>query len=76
MPRSLSTRRWKADRPLAVTKAFEAFACELFAGMSEVRTKRMFGGSSVYCGEVLFALADDDALWIKVDPQSEPAFVA
>lgn len=61
---------------MAITRAFEDFVLELLAGLGEVRTKRMFGAASVYAGDVLFALADDDALWIKVDAQSEPTFEA
>ena len=61
---------------MAITKAFEDFARELFAGLGEVRTKRMFGAASLYCGEVLFAIADDEVIWIKVDQLSEPAFEA
>lgn len=61
---------------MAITKDFEAFVIELLSGLGEVRTKRMFGGASVYAGEVLFALADDDALWIKADEQSTAAFEA
>lgn len=60
---------------MAITKAFEDLARELFAGLGEVRTKRMFGAASLYCGEVLFAIADDDVIWIKVDSASEPAFI-
>ena len=61
---------------MAITKAFEDFARELFADLGDIRAKRMFGAASLYCGEALFAIADDEAVWIKVDPVSEAAFEA
>ena len=61
---------------MALTREFEAFALELLAGLGALRSKRMFGGAALYAGEVLFALADDDAIWIKVDDAVEPLFVA
>ena len=60
---------------MAVSSDFEAFAHDLFSGLGEVRSKRMFGGSSLYAGELLFALLDDDCIWIKVDAQNEAAFL-
>jgi DNA transformation protein len=60
---------------MALSKDFEAFAAELFAGLGPVRIKRMFGGAMVYAGEYGFALLDDEAIWIKVDDANEAAFV-
>jgi len=44
-----------------------AFATELFEGLGEVRVRRMFGGAGVYAHDVMFALIDDDVIFIKVD---------
>lgn len=44
------------------------FVIELFAQLGPVRVKRMFGGAGVYAGEVMFALLDDDAIYLKTDP--------
>lgn len=61
---------------MAVIAAFDAFVRELLAGLGEVRTRRMFGGLGLYCGELFFGLADDEAIYIKVDAANEAAFVA
>jgi DNA transformation protein len=61
---------------MALSKAFEAFAVELFAGLGPVRVKRMFGGALVYLDDLGFALLDDEAIWIKVDEVSEPLLEA
>jgi DNA transformation protein len=61
---------------MAVSPAFDGFVRELLAGLGAVRTRRMFGGLGVYADEVFFAIADDEAVWIKVDDVNEPAFVA
>jgi len=36
----------------------------------------MFGGVGLYCGELFFALMDDDTLYFKVDDSSRPRFEA
>lgn len=61
---------------MAITRAFEAFALELLSGLGPLRLKRMFGGAGLYCGELFFALADDEAIYIKADDVNEAAFIA
>lgn len=46
---------------------FHSFVVDLFAGLGPVRIRRMFGGAGVYAGEVMFALIDDDTLYLKAD---------
>jgi DNA transformation protein and related proteins len=46
---------------------FHAFVEELFAGLGPVRIRRMFGGAGVYAGEVMFALIDDETIYLKTD---------
>ena len=60
---------------MALSKSFEAFATELLQGLGPVRVKRMFGGAAAYLDDRIFALFDDDAIWIKVDEVSEPTFI-
>lgn len=61
---------------MAVSKSFEAFAAELLSGLGPIRIKRMFGGAAAYLDDQIFALLDDEAIWIKVDEANELAFVA
>jgi DNA transformation protein len=46
---------------------FHAFVEELFAGLGPVRIRRMFGGAGVYAGDVMFALIDDETIYLKTD---------
>lgn len=43
------------------------FVAELFEGLGPLRIKRMFGGLGVWADEVMFALVDQDVIYIKVD---------
>jgi DNA transformation protein len=43
------------------------FAADLFAGLGNVAIRRMFGGAGVYALDVMFALIDDDVIYLKVD---------
>jgi DNA transformation protein and related proteins len=51
----------------AVSARQLAFAAELFEGLGEVRVRRMFGGAGIYAHDVMFALIDDDVIYLKVD---------
>lgn len=46
---------------------FHAFVEELFEGLGPVRIRRMFGGAGVYTGETMFALIDDEVIYLKTD---------
>ena len=37
-----------------------AFALDLFAGLGPLSTRKMFGGLSIYCGGVIFAIVMAD----------------
>jgi DNA transformation protein and related proteins len=47
--------------------AFHAFAQELFSDLGLVSVRRMFGGAGIYADGVMFALIDDDTIYIKAD---------
>jgi DNA transformation protein and related proteins len=49
---------------------------ELFEPFGPVAVKKMFGGYGVYAGDVVFALATGHEVFLKVDAQSEPDFIA
>ena len=40
---------------------------ELFAGLGQIRIRRMFGGLGIYRGEAMFALVANDTLYMKAD---------
>ncbi|KRD74912.1 TfoX/Sxy family protein [Lysobacter sp. Root983] len=49
---------------------------DLMAGFGTVTSRRMFGGHGLYRDGVIFALVDDDALYVKVDDVSRAQFEA
>jgi len=50
------------------------FIRELFAPFDAVTVKRMFGGADIWSAGLMFALAFDDAIFLKVDETSIPDF--
>lgn len=48
----------------------------LLMPLGPVRARAMFGGWGVYLDDTMFALIDDDALFLKVDRESEGRFAA
>lgn len=61
---------------MAVTQGFIDSVSELFAFVPELRAKRMFGAAAFYVGDAIFAIADDDQVWLKFDADSEARFEA
>ncbi|GGC55904.1 TfoX/Sxy family protein [Chelatococcus reniformis] len=49
---------------------------DLFEGIGQVRTRRMFSGCGVFVGDACFALALRGELYLKVDAASEALFRA
>jgi DNA transformation protein len=47
---------------------------DLSAGFGTVRAKRMFGGYGLYRDGVMFGLVANDALYLKVDERTRPAY--
>jgi DNA transformation protein len=43
------------------------FAADLFSGLGAIAVHRMFGGAGVYAHDVMFALIDDDVIYLKAD---------
>lgn len=55
---------------------FTAFLKELLEPLGGITTRKMFGGLSVYRDGVVFALADEGALYLKADDDLSPDFEA
>jgi DNA transformation protein and related proteins len=60
---------------MAVTRGFVDFVVEQLEGCGVIATKRMFGGVGIYCGDIFFALIDNDILYLKVDDSNRDDFV-
>ncbi len=61
---------------MAVSDEGVAFVQDVFVALGPVRVRKMFGGAGVYADDLMFAIWDDDSIWLKVDADNEPEFEA
>jgi DNA transformation protein len=52
---------------MAVQPQFLAYVLEQLAGLSALRSNRMFGGIGLYSDGLFFGLIDDDTVYFKTD---------
>ncbi len=52
---------------MSVSADILAFAADLFSGLDGFSSRRMFGAAGVYADGVMFALIDDDRIFLKTD---------
>jgi DNA transformation protein len=55
---------------------FVEFVKERMEPLGEITTRAMFGGHTVYCDGVVFALIAGGALYLKADEKNRPEFEA
>ncbi|HEX6980378.1 MAG TPA: TfoX/Sxy family protein [Alphaproteobacteria bacterium] len=55
---------------------FVAHVLDLLRPLGGVAARRMFGGHGLFRRGLMFALIDDDVLYLKVDDRTRPDFVA
>jgi DNA transformation protein len=61
---------------MSVSAGFREHALDLLSLAGHVTARAMFGGVGLYAGGTMFALLDDDDLFLKTDEECRPAFVA
>jgi DNA transformation protein len=61
---------------LSVSVSFKEFLIEQMAGFGPVTIRPMFGGAGVMRDGHMFALVDDEVLYLKADDTTKAAFVA
>ncbi len=61
---------------MSVSPEFKEFLIEQMAGFGAVTIRSMFGGAGVYHNSLMFALIDDDMLYLKADESTKSAFEA
>jgi DNA transformation protein len=59
---------------MAVSPGFADFVVEQLSGCGPIATKRMFGGVGIYCGDIFFAIIDNDIVYLKVDDSNRGDF--
>ena len=58
------------------TAGFAEFVLDLLAPVGGVSARRMFGGVGLFRNGVMFALIDDDTLYMKVDDHNRTGYQA
>ncbi len=61
---------------MAPPAGFTDFVLELLEPLGGVTARRMFGGGGLFRDGLMFAIIDDDTLFMKVDDGNRPAFEA
>jgi DNA transformation protein and related proteins len=61
---------------LSVSASFKEFLIEQMAGFGPVTIRAMFGGAGVMRDGLMFALIDDEVLYLKADDETKAGFVA
>ena len=61
---------------MAVSDSYLDFLQDQLQELGPIRVKRMFGGASLYCHEVIFALVDDDVLYLKANEATQDTFIS
>jgi DNA transformation protein and related proteins len=59
---------------VSLSAEFRDFLIDQMAGFGPVTMRRMFGGAGVYRNGLMFALVDDDVLYLKTDDAGSAAF--
>ena len=61
---------------MAYDPDFGEWVREHFAALGPLEIKRMFGGAGVYAHGLIFALLDDETIWLKTDEVNAPLLEA
>jgi|SRR5215469_2189388 len=61
---------------MANRASYIEFLIEQLSPLGKITTRRLFGGNSLYCDGVVFALVAHDTLYLKVDDHTRPEFEA
>lgn len=59
-----------------MTAEFVTYLLDCLKPLAPLGTRRMFGGTGLFHGGRMFALVDDDAIFVKVDEETRPVFEA
>lgn len=49
---------------------------QLLSGVGELRTRKMFGGTYIYCNDLFIATVHDDTLYFKANDSTAHEFIA
>ncbi|HQS56820.1 MAG: hypothetical protein B7Y56_02385 [Gallionellales bacterium 35-53-114] len=60
---------------MPATDSFHDFILEQLAYLDGLRSKRMFGGFGLYCGDNFFCIVHDGRLYFKTNPDILPEYL-
>ena len=55
--------------------SFTTYVLDQLSGLGSVEARPMFGGQGLYWHEGIFGLIDDGRLYLRVSPETTPAYV-
>ncbi|HEY6126152.1 MAG TPA: TfoX/Sxy family protein [Steroidobacteraceae bacterium] len=61
---------------MAVQAQYLAYILEQLHGITNLRSRPMFGAVGLYSGELFFGLVDDDTLFLKSDSTNSAEYIA
>jgi DNA transformation protein and related proteins len=61
---------------MPISASFLTFALEQLGAIMPVTHRKMFGGAGIYANGSIFAIIDDDAVFLKVDDALRAEFLA
>jgi len=61
---------------MAVQPQYLAYLLEQLERLGRLRSRRMFGGVGLYCGELFFGIIDDDTVFFKSDASNSADYTA
>ena len=61
---------------MSASDSFLDMLRELLAPLGHIAIKRMFSGASIYCDGLIFALVEDDVLYLKAGAKTQSRFEA
>ena len=59
---------------MVASDEFQRFLRDQLAPLGDVRTRRMFGKTGVFCDGLMFGMVTDDTLYFRVDDRNRAAF--
>ena len=59
---------------MPVSNEYRIYVLEQMELLPDIRSRKMFGGYGLYCGELFFGLLSDDLLYFKVDDSNRQLY--
>jgi DNA transformation protein len=61
---------------MPVSASYREYVADQLSALGPMEIKRMFGGAGLYFDGRMFGLIDDDTVYLRVDDETRPEFLA